>query len=140
MSIKWKDVFENYDRSTDFCTERGGKIAQFYGKNACAIRMSYAITKAGLPVTIASDFDDKDGNKYIIKVETMTMFLTDRLGAPKEVTAADVKDKRGILIFSKCCFPAGSGATGHVDLWDKDAAVGTAYWEYASSVFFWELD
>lgn len=48
---------------------------------------------------------------------------------------AAIKDRTGVVLFMK--LPGRSGQ-GHVDLWNKTAAVGHAYWN-AETVSFWHL-
>jgi hypothetical protein len=54
-------------------------------KNFCTVRLSYALTWLGHPITIPSDYKDKDGNKYIIKCSTMKKYLEDKYGEGTEI-------------------------------------------------------
>lgn len=92
---------------------------------------------AGHAITIASDYKDKDGNKYIIRVKTMVKYLTDWLGAPEKVTAASAKGKQGIIYFD---VREWHDATGHVTLWDGTACLdGSDYFAKATAVYIWSL-
>ena len=79
--------------------------------NYCAVRLSYALTKCGHPIKINSDYKDKNGTKYIIKVATMEKYLNDNYKASKKITSID--GKNGIVCFKNCGF---NDATGHVDV------------------------
>jgi hypothetical protein len=58
------------------------------------------------------------------------------LGWTKRADAPDnIKDKTGIVLFIK--LPSFDGQ-GHIDLWDKTAAIGHAYWD-AEAIWFWQL-
>ena len=67
---------------------------------------------AGHPITIASDYKDSKGNKYIIKVKTMKTYLTDKYGAPTKITSK--VNKKGIILYEISSY---SDATGHVCLY-----------------------
>lgn len=138
MPLKFSAVKDNYETDGDtFKAARGGNINDKSMEDTCAMRMSYALTKAGLPISIPSDYYDKDGNKYIIKVKTMFTFLSDQLGEPATVDSkSEVEGKTGIIMFY---------VTSHVDLWDDDGPVGHdgaggCYWtKHDKKVYFWEL-
>lgn len=88
----------------------GGNIEKSLG-NFCAVRLSYALTMCGHPIKINSDYKDKNGNKYIIRVATMEGYLNDYYKKGEKVTS--LKGLSGIVAFKQCGF---SNATGHVDV------------------------
>lgn len=47
----------------------------------------------------------------------------------------DLTGKKGIIVF---VVSGWSDATGHADLWDGSACVGSDYGDKASQIFFWE--
>jgi hypothetical protein len=58
------------------------------------------------------------------------------LGWKAQTEAPDeIKNKTGILLFAR--LPDFDGQ-GHIDLWNKTAAVGHAYWS-AQTIWFWQL-
>jgi hypothetical protein len=61
-------------------------------KNFCTVRLSYALTWLGHPITIPSDYKDKDGNKYIIKCSTMKNTYTINM---------EREQKSTVLLFTK---------------------------------------
>lgn len=58
--------------------------------NYCCVRVSHALITGGHPITRASDYKDKNGNKYIIRVVTMKEYLTEKYGAPVTVTKVNI--------------------------------------------------
>ena len=70
-------------------------------------------------------------------------FLTHHWGRPTHsfsaredgVAPPELHSKTGVLCFVK--IPGFSGQ-GHVDVWDKTAAVGSAYWS-SQKIWFWSL-
>ena len=103
--------------------------------NYCCVRVSHALISASHPITRESDYKDKNGNKYIIRVKTMKEYLTNKYGSPIDVTKETAKGKRGIIIFDVSGW---SDATGHADLWDGNNCAYQEYWNKASKVHLWE--
>lgn len=104
-----------------------------YG-NTCAIRLSVALNRSGLPVPVDlgrldGNHVDKNRNSIIIKVRTAEALLTRLFG---QYYWGMSKQPGTPLDFRK--FPAKTGvvlyhanfetATGHVDLWNKTGCVG----------------
>jgi Type VI secretion system (T6SS), amidase effector protein 4 len=111
----------------------GGNLGSL--TNLCCVRLSHALRHAGHPVSgVASDFADKHGHKYIIRVATMRQYLTSKYGAPLSVTEASARSKRGIVLFEVHF----TDATGHVDLWNRDRPAKQQFWERAHAVWLWE--
>ena len=114
--------------------ELGGNLTSL--TNFCCVRMSHALTQAGHPITIASDFVDDAGNGYIIRVKTMKQYLRDTLGQPTLVSKSSAKGMKGIILFNISF----SDATGHVDLWDGSSCAFHEYWDGSTSVELFPLD
>jgi hypothetical protein len=70
-------------------------------KNFCTVRLSYALTWLGHPITIPSDYKDKDGNKYIIKCSTMKKYLYDKYGKGTKIYSLIVYKKDPKIIIRK---------------------------------------
>jgi len=121
-------------------TMSGAAIEQQLGGNLkglgnyCCVRVSHAMITAGHSITRTSDYKDKNGNKYIIKVATMKDYLTGKYGNPTKVTKATAAGKKGIIVFDVSF----SDATGHADLWNGSSCAYQDYWDRASSVSLWE--
>lgn len=111
----------------------GGNLTSL--TNMCCVRMSHALTAARFPITVPSDYRDRAGNKYIIRVTTMEKHLRSLLGEPARVTQESAHGRQGIILFHV----AFSDASGHVDLWNESKCEYEEYWTRASSVLLWEL-
>jgi hypothetical protein len=85
FATMWNDELQTYSVA-EVKSTLGGSINSPAIDNCCCVRVSHALIKAGHPITIASDYKDKFGNKYIIKVKTMTTYLRDKYGSPRDVT------------------------------------------------------
>ena len=107
--------------------------------NYCCVRTTHALLSAGHKITIASDYKDKYGNKYIIKVVTMKSYMSNNFGSPTRLTSKEGgRGRNGIVCFDNCGF---SDATGHFDLWNgnsMETAYGE-YWSQAKDVFLWQF-
>lgn len=106
--------------------------------NFCCVRVSHALLAAGKPITIASNYRDAEGNKYIIKVATMTKYLRDTFVAPVRVTKDSIGRKCGIIVFHQRF----ADATGHADLFNGRDGAGckyNAYWDSCDYAELWEF-
>jgi len=112
----------------------GGNLSSL--TNFCAVRVSHALLHAGHPIRIPSDYKDKDGNKYIIRVKTMKSFLEGKFGNGQMISKESSKGKYGVVIFEDCGW---SDATGHADL-ISDGQVGhKSFWDQSKRVWFWPM-
>jgi hypothetical protein len=91
-------------------------------QNACPIRMSYALNKAGVPIPLGKKYavvSGKDKNQYMYRVNDIITFLEDTFGKPDTIILApkesDFIGKKGIIVFSGSGW---SNARGHVTLWN----------------------
>lgn len=118
-----------------------------YFPNTCAIRMSEAIVKAEpkyLDIFKASS-QNKCAHSYIRGAQDLASILAKptALGPRKygwsgnssSKAPTNVIGKKGIVCFMK--IPGYSGQ-GHIDIWDKTAAIGSDYWD-AETIWMWEL-
>lgn len=117
---------------------RGQEIEKVGGNiknlgNYCAVRMSYALMQCGHPIKINSDYKDKNGNKYIIKVQTMENYLNDYYQKGEKVNS--ISNLSGIVIFKNCGF---SDATGHVDVVRNGAVADKDFSNQAKEIFIWK--
>lgn len=116
--------------------------------NTCAIRMSEALVKTDSKFLKA--FKQSSKNKcphdYIRGAQDLgaILALSSVLGARDRGWEAqansytppkDVIGKSGIICYMNI---PGYGGQGHIDLWNKDAPVGQAYWS-AETIWMWEL-
>jgi hypothetical protein len=100
--------------------------------NYCCVRLSYALIKEGHPITIPSDYKDKNGNKYIIKCATMENYLNDKYKASTGVNSID--GLSGIVYFKDCGF---SDASGHFDVVVDGKVADHDFSGKAKSIRFW---
>ncbi|AKU70285.1 type VI secretion system amidase effector protein Tae4 [Prevotella fusca] len=109
-------------------------------RNACAIRLSYAFNYSGLRISRldGSVSSGKDRRWYLYRVEDVKKFVRRRIGGTpiKGHCAEDFKGKKGIIVFSDCCW---SDATGHVDLFNGKEVEGSAYFNECGTVVLYEL-
>lgn len=124
----------------------GGKVkANIDGgffENACAIRMSYVLLKAGvhIPAMPGKTVSGADGAQYVYKVKDLTALLKTKLGEPdvlaKKPKPSDFAGVKGILIFDVSGW---GNATGHATLWNGAACSDSCYFPNAHQAFFWKL-
>lgn len=110
-------------------------------ENACAIRMSYTLNRADMPINrgIWKTVSGADGRWYIYKVRDMIAYLQHRFGKPdmtvRNPTPADFKGVKGILMFNVNF----NNATGHATLWDGAGCSDHCYFPVASEASLWKL-
>ena len=88
--------------------------------NACALRLSYALNKAGIKI---SSNDGKvssgaDGKKYLYRMNDVEKLVKNNLyftETPSGTTSSDFKGKHGIIVFRGCSWQE---AAGHIDLYN----------------------
>ncbi len=125
----WEDDVAGMS-GVDICRTLGGSIKNPPISNFCCVRVSHALISAGYPITIASDYKDKDGEKYIIKVETLKSYLRSKFGDPVKVTKDNVGKRSGIIIWTLHF----SDATGHADIYNGRDGRGAKYKDYWDDV------
>lgn len=132
----------------------GGAINAAYITNTCTIRVSRALTEAGMkinPITLA------DGNNMLlvkgangvglpIRVKEFSQWVVKRFGQPqiKVVNRGDGTEdvpqqflgKKGLIKFDVRVW---SDATGHFDLWDGEACAHNCYFDKAKEVWLWTI-
>ena len=108
----------------------GGNIAGL--GNYCAVRLSYALMKCGHPIQINSDYKDKNGNKYIIRANTMETYLNDHYKKSQKVNS--ISNLSGIVYFKDCGF---GDATGHLDVVVNGQVADSNYSSKAKEILFW---
>ncbi|MGR5485310.1 T6SS effector amidase Tae4 family protein [Vibrio alfacsensis] len=116
--------------------------------NTCAIRLSVALLKSG--ISIPNQYREAmtgEGKNLIIKVQTMSNFLTDTLGAPfwgmskqpgQTLNLANTVPGPGILAYHV----KWANATGHFDIWDGQRFIGTGNPEHVKDGYelgLWKL-
>ncbi|WP_438632239.1 type VI secretion system amidase effector protein Tae4 [Microbulbifer sp.] len=155
---QWKTLLKNFpDKPAgEVFTEIGGKVKLNYDigvfSNACATRISKALNHSGemhqIPFYKTQDSHGNDvvqvssgGKKlwYIYRVRILAQYLREAYGPPRLISSdtykTDLAGKKGIIIFEVSGW---TDATGHADLWDGAACVGSDYGERASRIMFWE--
>ncbi|MDR3339683.1 MAG: type VI secretion system amidase effector protein Tae4 [Candidatus Symbiothrix sp.] len=75
--------------------------------NACAIRFSYAVNKAGISITPRDGnvSSGADGKKYLFKIKDAENFVKNRMYYTKVlsgVNSSDFKGENDIIIFRNC--------------------------------------
>ncbi len=100
-------------------------------KNACALRMSYALIHAGITISRGDGAvsSGKDGKWYLYRVEDLVKLIKNNIkSSPLNSTIDkyknDFKGKKGIIVFSSCGW---ADATGHIDLFDGAIVEGQEY-------------
>jgi len=98
--------------------------------NGCATRMSYVLNYDGvhIPQISGETVTGADKKNYIFRVRTMDSFLSRTFGKPDIAKGAnsvptDFRGKKGIIAFAVQF----SDASGHITLWNGEAAVDEAY-------------
>ena len=115
--------------------------------NTCAIRMSEALVKTD--ESFLEIFKQSSRNKcahsYIRGAQDLASILAQPsvfgprsygwTGGGSNTVPSNAKGIQGVICFMK--IPGFSGQ-GHIDLWDKEYAVGSSYWN-AQTIWLWEL-
>lgn len=151
ISRAFKDVYnDEINDVSSVGTFIGGKVnhninnltpEQGRFENACAIRMSYALNKAGskIPYMRGKTVSGKNGNWHFYTVENLKQHLINTFGKPdlevKNPQPIDFKTKKGILVFDVNWLDA----TGHATLWDGVNCSDKCYFPKASKAYLWEL-
>ena len=126
-------------------------------QNTCAIRVSIALQKSGVPVTSSAGMKGLSGamtNKAIeIRQAKLSEQLTRLWGAPELISSeSEIGDRNGVISFFEIpTYPLpGGGFGGHIDLIDgkstwffgwfnADSVCGSSCYWSAKRVGFWEL-
>lgn len=120
----------------------GGKVGTNINsnifRNACALRMSYALNRSGIKIPHNESrwktSSGADKNWYIYRVEDMVTFLNDRFGSA-DITS-NFTGEKGIILFNVSGW---SDATGHVTLWDGMTCSDQCYFPQSTGVKQWIL-
>ena len=149
LQVMWENYL--YDRPEGIWGEIGGYVEingnlpldQGRWTNACTVRLSHMLNKAGHKIPRARDNKTVSGgnkDQYYYRVLDMEAYLTDTFG-PAEINiddgsanSFDLPARPGIVLMD---FPDGS-YTGHVTVWNGAGTVdGANIGGYR--VLFWEL-
>lgn len=128
--------------STHYPSERINGGCTNY-ENQCAIRLSHALSGAGMPIDSYTDPTCTVGDqKYARGAESLANYLYNRLGIPEKHSSANarknISDRTGIVFFKDIAgFRGGIG--DHIDLWDGSATRTGEYFPSCSEVWFWHL-
>jgi hypothetical protein len=164
----WQNVYDGYPKTSDgtndltaleVSTQIGGQVKMEFDngsfKNACAIRVSLALNRAGIniPNVPNKTWTGADGKNYFRMSSDLFKFLFDTFGEPDLIkTNADggvggLKfpshligiQNRGIYIMEADSYTT-FGAEGHATLWaGLNCIGGHNYFGYAGNVFIWRL-
>jgi hypothetical protein len=146
--IMWENYL--YDRPEGIWGEIGGYVEingnlpfdQGRWTNACSVRLSHMLNKAGHKIPRQRKKTVSGGNKdqYYYRVADLEKYLIKTYGEPElaindgTANSFDLPDKAGIVLMD---FPAAS-YTGHVTIWNGAGTVdGAEIGGYR--VLFWEL-
>ncbi|EOD3494093.1 type VI secretion system amidase effector protein Tae4 [Cronobacter malonaticus] len=111
-------------------------------KNACAIRMSYALNYSGSKIERGPwlTVSGADKNWYIYRVKDLKPYLIYKFGAPdktvKNPTVNDFKNMTGILVFSVSGW---NDASGHATLWNGNICSDHCYFPMSTEASIWLL-
>jgi len=148
MQVMWENYL--YDRPAGIWGEIGGMVEvngnlpldQGRWTNACTVRLSHMLNKAGYKILREGNKTVSGGNKdqYYYRLADMEAYLTKEFGAPDVAVtdgsgnSFDLPDAPGIVLMD---FPDAS-YTGHVTIWNGAGTVdGANIGGYR--VLFWSL-
>lgn len=125
----------------------GGKVKENIDagvfKNACALRMSYALNKAGItiPATAGKTVSGAGGKQYFFRVKDLIRFMRSKFGkadVDKTIPKASDFSAKGILVFKVAGW---LDATGHVTVWDGTNSLEATgnYFTRANRAYLWAL-
>jgi hypothetical protein len=109
--------------------------------NACAIRLSYALNKAGVKIPYIKNSASSGANKkwYMYRIEDVEKFVKGTLSIINihtGVSSSDFNGKHGIIVFRDCGW---SDAAGHVDLYNGNKVEDHDYSTNCHKVTLYEL-
>lgn len=146
LQVMWENYL--YDKPAGIWSEIGGLVEvngnlpfdQGQWTNACTVRLSHMLNKAGHKIPRKAKKTVSGGNKdqYYYRVTDLEEYLNDAFGAPdvdvKDGNSFDLPAVPGIVLMD---FPAAS-YTGHVTVWNGAGTVdGAEIGGYR--VMFWKL-
>lgn len=133
----FQTIWSNYP-SSDPCDAKD-KTGQKLFRNQCAIRVSYALKKAG--VSFATFPQSRKcwvhpGDDHVLAAKELADWLERRpfsgIKSVEEVTGEDwrakIVDRTGIVCFEDYYAPDESSGGDHIDLWDGSALTGFGSW------------
>ncbi|TNJ29205.1 putative Tae4 (type VI amidase effector 4) [Giardia muris] len=146
MSVapKWKDLLAAFEEVKGLDVKRvgeklGGKVRvniedvadEYKFKNACAIRLSYALNAAGSTIPYkegktVSGFINGEKHWFYYRITDMEPNFIQNKGeglglVPQKGTSSDAfRGKKGIIVFDVSNF---TDASGHLDLYDGEKVV-----------------
>lgn len=155
MTIQLSTLIDNYPTQSkeQLYSELKGEWPSLINNdnynNTCAIRLSIALLKSG--INIPDQYREAisgENDNLIIKVKTMSRFLTDTLDAPfwgmskqpgQTLNLATTVPGLGILAYHV----KWTNATGHFDLWDGQRFIGSGNPEHVKDGYelvLWKLN
>lgn len=117
-------------------------------KNACAVRMSYALNQSGCPIPFTEGQTVSGENPtrawYMFRVSFAMAYLRLNWGEPDVVTSlingshrSQLEGMKGLLGLN---VPQWNDATGHLTLWDGVGVLESHdYLPQAKNAYLWEL-
>ncbi|GAB2898019.1 T6SS effector amidase Tae4 family protein [Microbulbifer echini] len=76
---------------------------------------------------------------YLYRVKILAKYLREVYGSPRLIPTdtykTELAGKKGIIVFEVSGW---TDVTGHADLWNGSACVGSDYGDRASQIMFWE--
>ena len=67
--------------------------------NYGCVRVSHALHSNGAPITVHTDFQDKNGYSYIVTTRALKNYLVRKYGSPRNVRRNSALGKKGIIVF-----------------------------------------
>lgn len=128
----------------------GGDVDAPWLTNTCVVRVSRSMNYAGHPIPRGfsglSTVRGADGMRYAFRVEELRKYLVHTYGPPtfsedrnppRDGVPKSFEGQTGIICFRVKDW---SDATGHVDLWDGQAARHNQYFHKSYSVLLWRVE
>ncbi|NET35850.1 MAG: hypothetical protein F6K19_28125 [Cyanothece sp. SIO1E1] len=135
----------------------GGEVNADWINNTCVIRISRSFNYSGH--SIPADFAGLntvvggDGLHYAFRVKEFRQYLTEVYGQPAisyqypkarpgrdpkihGLIPSEFEGHQGVICF---VVPGWRDATGHIDLWNGESCIHSAYFSRASDVYLWEV-
>jgi len=148
LQVMWENYL--YDRPDGIWGEIGGLVEvngnlpldQGRWTNACTVRLSHMLNKAGHKIPKDGNKTVSGGNKdqYYYRVKDIEVYLTNVFGAPDvaitdgSASSWDLPNRPGILLMD---FP-GSTFSGHTTIWNGSGSVDNADIG-GHRVLFWDM-
>lgn len=145
-------LINNYPQGTsaEVKAKIGGKVNADWITNTCAIRLSRSMNYSGVAIPRGPGVKESglhtvsggDQKQYAYRVNEFNSWLRNKYGPPTltykggpfSAPPTGLFGKKGIICFFDCGW---SDAMGHLDLWNVDKVVNSAYFNKAKQIYLW---